>query len=440
MQECPTARGFQDVVDVEGMLVLPGLVNAHQHHWYTLFKGISEGMYLEDWLDEILLPLARVLSPDDLRVSGYLAGLEMLTTGTTSFFNHSVTQTGPEEVAASIEPFADLGLRQVFGKELRLAGGVGEEDAVSSFSRTVETWHRPDHGAVQIGGVIETAAHFLKLGFTSESLIQTGSRYAAKNNLRVSDHITGATVWRTIADRIRKEGRGDVDHLMGLGVLGPHWTLVHCTWLSEREIRFCAETNARIAVCPGSAAYVANGTPPVRTFLEAGLCVALGSDGPMVNDSVDMVEQMKQTALLQNVRYLTPAAVSSRKLIRMATINGAHALGMADEIGSLEVGKQADVVVFDMTDWHWGVPVRPESVLVFAGRGADVKHVLIGGDWKIRDAQLAPSVRENPALRGLRREAMMRSHTAIARAGLGRVLDADAVTLELRNADGGETG
>jgi 5-methylthioadenosine/S-adenosylhomocysteine deaminase len=343
----------------------------------------------------------------------------MLSTGTTTFLNHSVTSTTAADVAASIEPFADMGIRQVFCKELRVGSGRDEDRAIADLEEVIRRWDDPRERMVTVGAVIETGAHWLKTGVTSEELIRRGSRVAAGRGLRISDHITGASIWRAIAARIRSEGRNDIEHLMGLGVLGPHWILVHCTWINDREIKFCAESGAHVVVCPASGAYTAGGAAPIRTFLAEGLSVALGSDGPMVNDSVDMVEQMKHTALLQNIRYLTPAAVSSEQLIEMTTLSGARVLGLADEIGTIEVGKRADIAVFDMSGWHWGVPLRPHAALVFAGKGTDAKHVLVNGVFRVRDGQPQATGR---LIGSVRHEARERAEALVQHAGLTSLL------------------
>lgn len=117
--QAPKPQDFDEVIDATGTIVVPGLINMHQHHWYTLFKGVADGLLLEDWVSDILLPLSLRLDAEAMRCSSTVAGMEMLATGTTCSFNHSVTTTTPELVAASIEPQAELGIRQVYAKELR---------------------------------------------------------------------------------------------------------------------------------------------------------------------------------------------------------------------------------------------------------------------------------------------------------------------------------
>jgi 5-methylthioadenosine/S-adenosylhomocysteine deaminase len=378
-----TEETCERVIDAQGMLVIPGLINMHQHHWYTLFKGISEGFLLEDWLQQISFPLAKALEKRDLELSASLAAAEMLTTGTTCFFNHSVRRTTDEEFAAIVQPFLAAGIRHIYGKELREGEDTSVKEELSHLEHLLQRWQGAGDGLLRLGMVIETAAHWLKTGVTSEALIKEGVAYARRNGLKISNHITGATLWRTITEQIRLTGYNDVEYLARLGVLGDHFLLIHCVWLNEAEIKAVSELGGHIVLCPASGAFTAGGVAPAKTMLEAGLNLCLGSDGPMVNDSVDMLEQMKATALLQNAKYLTPAAISSYDLLAMSTINAAKALGLEKELGSLETGKKADLAIFDLQRPHYGVPLRPVANLIYSGKGTDAAYVFVNGELKV---------------------------------------------------------
>src|SRR5471032_1903400 len=144
--QTPGSDQFDEVIDAAGAIVVPGLINMHQHHWYTLFKGLADGMLLEDWVTDFLLPLSFKLDANAMRVSSYVAGMEMLATGTTCSLNHSVTTTTPELVAASIEPQAELGIRQVYAKELRCKTPgnprhtLSLDEALAEFEQEVRRW------------------------------------------------------------------------------------------------------------------------------------------------------------------------------------------------------------------------------------------------------------------------------------------------------------
>ena len=165
--QAPAPDGFDTVINAAGMIVVPGLINMHQHHWYTLFKGVADGYLLEDWVTDILLPLALKLDDEAMRVSSTVAGLEMLSTGTTCSFNHSVTTTTPSLVAASIEPQAALGIRQVYAKEMRCRTPgntrhpLGLNEALAAFDADAASWNGTHDGIVRFGMALGTNAHWV---------------------------------------------------------------------------------------------------------------------------------------------------------------------------------------------------------------------------------------------------------------------------------------
>ena len=175
--QSPKRDTFDEVIDARGAIVLPGLINMHQHHWYTLFKGLADGYLLEDWVTQFLLPLSLNLTEEAMRVSSTLAGMEMLATGTTCSLNHSVTTTTPDLVKASIEPQRDLGIRQVYAKELRCRTPgnprhpMSLDEALAAFEEEARRWDGADDGLVRFGMVIESNAHWVTAGISTEDLI-----------------------------------------------------------------------------------------------------------------------------------------------------------------------------------------------------------------------------------------------------------------------------
>lgn len=389
----PEPVGFDDVIDVSGCIVLPGLINAHQHHWYTLFKGLADGYLLEDWVTDFLLPLTRQLSEEGMRASSYVAALEMLATGTTCSLNHSVTTTTPELIRATVEPQVEAGIRQVFAKELRCkttgnpAHPYTLDESLAAFEEEHARWDGARNGLVRIGMVIESNAHWVAAGMTTEELICRGYELARKLNVRISDHVAGGTfsLEKGFLKYLRETGRTDVRYLMQLGVLDPQWTLIHGIHVTELDIEHMARVGCSFVYTPTSEAIRGGGIGPFANAWKAGVNVALGTDGPMVDYSVDMVEQMKACTLMQHVRHLDPTRMPAERSIEMATINAAKALGLDDQIGSIEVGKRADISVFDLDKPHVGVRHRPISTFLYAGKGSDVRLVLVDGDIVFRD-------------------------------------------------------
>jgi 5-methylthioadenosine/S-adenosylhomocysteine deaminase len=365
-------------LDASGCVVTPGLVNAHQHLWYGLFRGIRSGLTLERWLEELLFPLAALVEERDLVLATRLACMEMLATGTTCAFEHSVTRTSPETALAVAAAAADSGFRLVVGKELRAGDDLAE---------VAELTRRLPHPAL----VVETAAHWLARGTTTDELILA----AHGLGLRISNH--AATGARELY------AGGDVTHLHGLGVLDEQWLLVHAIHLSDRDVELLEDAGAWVIDTPTSQAARGGGVTRARDLRR----VALGTDGPMVDTSVDMLEQAKALLHEQAQAALDPRRVDARIALAAATTEAAAAVGLSAEIGSLEPGKRADIAVFDLSSPHVGVVHDPVVSLVTAARGADAKHVLVGG----RPRELAGYAE-------LREEAAARGRELASRAGL----------------------
>ena len=393
MDKAPPAAGFDEVIEAAGHVVMPGLINLHQHHWYTLFKGLADGYLLEDWVFQFLLPTARHLSADAMRLSSYVAGMEMLATGTTCSLNHSVTTTTPEQVAASIEPQRDLGIRQIYAKELRCRTAANPQhpfdldDSLAAFGEEVARWNGAGGGLVRMAMAIESNAHWVAAGMTTEELVCRGYDFARKHGLRITNHISGGTfsLEKGMLRYLRETGRTDVRYLMQLGVLDPCWLLIHGIHVTDLDIEHMARMGCSFVYTPTSESIRGGGIAPFAVAHRAGVNVALGTDGPMVDYSVDMVEQMKNCTLMQHVRHLDPTRMPAERVIEMATINAAKALGMADEIGSLEPGKRGDIAVFDLRKPHVGIVNRPISSLVYAAKGSDARIVLVDGKIVYRE-------------------------------------------------------
>jgi len=427
--DAPRADGFDTVIDAEGGVVLPGLINMHQHHWYTLFKGLADGYLLEDWVSNFLLPITTKISPEALRVSSYIAGMEMLATGTTCSLNHSVTTTLPEHVAATIEPQQELGIRQIFAKELRCRTEANPrhplnlDESLAAFAEEANRWGERAGGTVGFAMAIESNAHWVAAGMTNETIICRGYELARKLGLRISDHVSSGTfsLEKGMLRYLRETGRTDVRFLLTLGVLDAHWILIHGIHVTDLDIEHTARMGASLVYTPTSESIRGGGIAPFANALRAGVNVALGTDGPMVDYTVDMVEQMKACSMMQHVRHLDPTVMPTETTIEMATINGAKALGLSSEIGSLEPGKRADIAIFDLRKPHVGVVHRPISSLVYAGKGTDARVVIVDGEVVYRDGTFPRF--SNEAL--VRTEAQQIGRAILESAGLGFRLTPD---------------
>jgi 5-methylthioadenosine/S-adenosylhomocysteine deaminase len=419
-------READEVIDLGGMLVLPGFINGHNHHWASLFKNTGEGLLLEPWLDKVTIPLMLQLNNEDLRIAAYLGALEQIRTGTTCSLNHAVNVNDPDSIQAMIEPVLDVGIRQLVTKELRETPDPpfsteypaephlrSRDEEVALAEEIIERWDG-EQGLVHMGLVLETGANWMLHNATSDEIILAGVELAKRRNLKITNHCSAGTPWLSIKEFEQSTGGGDVDYLQRLGALTDNWVLIHVLHLKDREIDHVARAGAGVVTNPVSNAYSCDGIAPLKQMMEAGLTIGLGSDGAYVNCSMDMVEQMKFCALIQNVTHFDPKLVTTERVIEMATIGSARAMGIDHLVGSLEVGKRADVVAFDLNKPHATVGNRPISALVFSGHGSDVDTVLIDGKLRLRGGELVGFDREQEVLD----EATRRAREVIARAGI----------------------
>jgi 5-methylthioadenosine/S-adenosylhomocysteine deaminase len=408
------------------MIVLPGLLNGHNHHWGSLFKNTGEGLLLEPWLDIITLPLGGQLSADDLRVAAYLGAIEQIRTGTTCSLNHVVLMNDHETMAATIEPVLEIGIRQLVTKELRDTPHPpfstkyeahphirGRDEELAFAEEVIDKWDGAG-GIVHMGLALETGANWMLHNATSDEIIREGVALAQRKNLKITNHCSAGTPWLSIKDFEDATGGGDVDYLENLDCLVDNWLLIHSLHLKQHEIEAVARSGASVISNPVSNAYSSDGIAPLKEMFEAGVNVGLGSDGAYVNCNVDMVEQMKFCALIHNVTHYDPTLMSSERVIEMATINTARAMGIDHLVGSLEAGKKADIAVFDLRKSHTTVANRPIGALVFSAHGTDVDTVVINGEVRLRHGELVGFDQEKEVLA----EATRRAHEAIERAGL----------------------
>jgi 5-methylthioadenosine/S-adenosylhomocysteine deaminase len=212
---------------------------------------------------------------------------------------------------------------------------------------------------------------------------------AKKLDLRITSHVAAGTfsLEKGFLRYLRETGRTDIRYLMQMGILGSRWIVDHGIHCTDLDIEHMARVGCSLVYTPTSESIRGGGIGPAARAQRAGVNVALGTDGPMVDYSVDMLEQMKCCILLQHVRHLDPTLMSPERAIEMATINAAKAIGLDDRIGSLDPGKHADIAVFDIKKPYVGVLHRPISSFICSGKGSDVRVVLVDGRIVYRDGR-----------------------------------------------------
>ncbi len=352
------------ILDGHDRIVLPGLVNTHTHLSMTLMRNYADDLAFWPWLLERVKPLEDHLVPEDVRIGARLGIAEMIRGGTTCFHDMYFHL---DEVASEV---ASSGLRA------RLCGALfdnsGQGDALLAHAVGVhERWHGKGDGRVTVG-LGPHSAYLCSEGYLREILGEA-------ERLECGLHIHVAETEREVAESLAKHGMTPVQQLAELGCFGVPVVAAHGIYVDAVDQRLLHEGGVAVAHNPGSNLKLANGIAPVQELLANGVNVTLGTDGAASNNNLNLFEEMHLAALLQKWLRRDAEALPARQALRMATINGAKALGLEAQIGSLEVGKQADVIVIDAAQPHLAPRHDPIALLVYSAQAADVCTVLVNG-------------------------------------------------------------
>jgi 5-methylthioadenosine/S-adenosylhomocysteine deaminase len=361
------------VMDGRNRIVLPGLVNTHTHLSMTLMRNYADDLAFWPWLLERVKPLEDHLVPEDVRIGARLGIAEMICGGTTCFHDMYFHL---DEVADEV---ANAGLRGRLCGALFDNSGQGEAllDAAVGLH---ERWHGKAEGRVTVG-LGPHSPYLCSPGYLREILSEA-------ERLGCGLHVHVAETDREVAESREKHGVTPVQLLADLGCFRVPVVAAHGIYVDAADRRLLREGGVTVAHNPGSNLKLANGIAPVQDLLDDGVNVSLGTDGAASNNNLNLFEEMHLAALLQKWLRRDAEALPARQVLRMATINGARALGLEGEIGSLEVGKQADVVVIDAAQPHLAPRHDPIALLVYSAQAADVSTVLVGGRILLEERRL----------------------------------------------------
>ncbi|HEX8501024.1 MAG TPA: 5'-deoxyadenosine deaminase [Pyrinomonadaceae bacterium] len=369
-------------LDARGCAVLPGFVQTHVHLCQTLFRGSADDLALLDWLKRRVWPMEAAHDAASLRASARLGVAEMIRGGTTCALTME-TVRHTEEVFRVVE---ESGFRATVGKCMmdkgeEVPGGLREEteDSIRESLTLLEKWHGRAGGRVRYCFAPRFAVS------CTRGLLERVARLARERGVMIHTH---ASENRSEIELVEREtGMRNVVYLDSLGVSGPHVLLAHCVHLDEGEVSLLASKGTHVAHCPSSNMKLGSGVAPVTELLAGGVSVSLGADGAPCNNRLDMFTEMRSAALLQKVSRGADALPAPR-VLRMATLGGARALGLETEVGSLEVGKRADITVVELGRLHTTPLPDVVSTLVYAAEARDVRDVLIDGRIVLRDGGL----------------------------------------------------
>lgn len=385
------ADGADRRIDARGKVVMPGIVNAHTHLFQVFIRGVYEHLSFTEWLRRIY-HCGRALTADDCRLAAMLGCLEALKGGVTTVMDHQFLNRGVELPEATLAGMRAVGVRAVLARTIMDVGTLAPPEVVESPAdglRSVQALldnHRRDTG----GGLLTlmTGANTPGVSASGELAVAV-QRFAAERGLGVSAHVAES---RGVVEAVRERTghAGVVRWLDALGALGPRWIAPHSVHVSAEEIAIMAERGVAVCHNPVSNMTLGDGIAPVVEMLKAGVTVALGTDGAASNNSQDMFEVLKVAPLLQRARLQDAHAVLPMQALRMATINGAKALGLDRLVGSLEPGKRADLIVLDLLAAPHNVAVHDVvSHLVHCAKATDVELAMVDGTIRMERRAVA---------------------------------------------------
>lgn len=369
-----------EVVDIEGDLVIPGFVQTHVHLCQTLWRNSADELTLEDWLATRTWPLEAALDRETTAASARLGAAELIMSGTTT-----IADMGPVRHAdAIIRAALETGIRGTFSKtlmDMHSGPQVLKEDPDSAITAAISLVNRfsdPDNGID-----IALAPRFAPS--CSMRLLEQVVRAQRSHGLKVMTHCSETAIENQMT--VDRFGLRPVSLYDGLGLLGPDLLLVHCVHLTDEEIARLGATGTRVVTCPTTNLKLGSGIARIPALHNAKVSVSMGADGPPCNNNLSPFREM-HTAVMSQSLINGPGSLTSKNALRMATIEGARALGRDSRIGSIEMGKRADIVVLQRNRPPSAPGGSPEATIVHSMDRDAVKHVLSGGRFLLRDHQL----------------------------------------------------
>jgi 5-methylthioadenosine/S-adenosylhomocysteine deaminase len=364
-------------IDARGGIIMPGLVNTHTHAAMSLFRGLADDLPLTSWLNDYIFKAeARWLNPESVFAGTLLSCAEMVLSGTTTFCDGYFFE---DAVAAAVQ---QSGMRAILAQgivDFAAPGVPDPKENVAEAVRFIERWHGKTP--------LITPGLFCHSPYTcSEETLKEARRVADETGSLFQIHV--AETQKEVKETEQRQGTSPVQYLDRIGVLKARTLLVHAIWVNEADIACMARHRVGVSVATESEMKLASGVAPVPEFLENGLAVGIGTDGSASNNNLDMFQEMDTTTKLHKVKRLDPTVMDARQVLALATRSGAEAIGLGKQIGSLEKGKKADLIIIDTHKPHLTPLYDPVSHLIYAASGSDVRDVIIDGQLVVQDRTL----------------------------------------------------
>ncbi len=364
------------IIDATGKIVIPGLINTHTHLSMTLFRGLADDLSLDSWLNDHIWPMEANLNGDFCYIGALLGAVELIKSGTTTFSDMYFYM---EDVARAID---EAGIRAVLSYGMIDFGD--EEKRKNEIKANLELFEACDGMA---DGRIKVFFGPHSPYTASEELLIKVRELADEYNMGIHIHVSETQ--KEIEDVSSQKGLRPFEYLDKIGFLGPDVVAAHSVWLSDNEIEIIKKNNVKISHNPCSNMKLASGVAPVSKLIENDICVSIGTDGASSNNNLDLIEELKTASLLQKVSTSDPKVLNSDEAIAMGTIKGAEALGLESEIGSIEVGKKADIVLIDTNSANM-VPDSSSlsSNIIYSANGSNVDTTICDGKILMENKKL----------------------------------------------------
>lgn len=358
-------------IDGRGQVLMPGLINCHTHCAMSLLRNYGNDVNLQSWLGDYIWPVEAHLTAGDIAVGAKLNIAEMLRTGTTCFVDMYYEM---DKVAEVVE---ETGIRALLTR-----GMTGPDDGTRI--REQRALYRDWHGRANDRIRVMIGPHAI---YTND-LTSLREQRALGQELGCGFHIHLSETKKEVEDSYAQYGKSPIGLVDEIGMLDERTIAAHCVWLDEEDIRLLAARRVNCCYNPASNLKLASGFMPVQRLLDAGVNVCIGTDGASSNNRQDLLADMRLGSLVAKGATLDPTSVRARTMLEMATINGARAIGREDELGSVEVGKKADLILIDFRNAHHTPNPDVEAALVYSTDGMDVRMTMVDGRILMLDGEL----------------------------------------------------
>jgi 5-methylthioadenosine/S-adenosylhomocysteine deaminase len=366
-----------DQISASGSVVIPGLINTHTHAPMVLYRGLADDLPLQEWLVKYIFPAeAKTVSREMVRIGTRLAALEMIQSGTTAYADMYYFE---EEIARATRA---AGLRGVLGQTIINFPVADAKTVAEGLARTEAFIKEFQNDDLIVPAVAPHAP------YTNDAMTLQASRaLATKYGVPLIIHVSETHLEVTDSQKAHN-GMSPVAYLDSLGFFGPRTLIAHGVWMSPADITILRGRQVAVSHNPESNMKLASGVAPVPAYLAAGVTVGLGTDGAASNNDLDMFEAMRMAAFLHKVTTGDPLAIPATTALEMATMHGARSLGLEKQIGSLEAGKRADLIVVSLASARQTPLYDAISHLVYASRGDDVRTTIVNGRVLMRDRKV----------------------------------------------------